>query len=50
MCSLTVCPSCKKFSFVGCGKHLTLIFAGKKPEELCVCNEKIREYIKQITK
>lgn len=50
MCLLTICSSCKKYGFSGCGKHLSSIFAGKKPEELCECNEKIREYIKQITK
>lgn len=39
MCFPAQCQKCKKHSFRGCGKHLSTIFAGKKPEELCSCPE-----------
>lgn len=48
MCSLIICHSCKKYSFSGCGQHLSILFANKKPEELCLCNKKIREYLEKI--
>lgn len=48
MCSLIICHTCKKYSFVGCGQHLTKIFFGKKTKELCQCNEKIKEYIQTL--
>jgi len=50
MCSPTKCSSCGKQSFVGCGKHLSMIFSGKKESELCKCNPKIVQWIKDNLK
>ena len=45
MCQLSTCYTCTKLTFVGCGKHLATIFAGKKKEELCSCPySKVSEY------
>jgi hypothetical protein len=46
MCSPTVCQTCKKIAFSGCGKHLDNIFNGKKATDLCQCNPVIVNYIK----
>ncbi len=46
MCSPSVCQTCKKLSFSGCGNHLDKIFKGKKADELCNCDSKIVNYIK----
>ena len=46
MCSPSVCSVCKKMSFVGCGQHLDRIFSGKKASDLCQCNPKVKDFIK----
>lgn len=48
MCQLTTCPTCKKYSFKGCGQHLASIFAGKRMDELCSCptNTRVAEFKK----
>lgn len=50
MCSPIKCSKCHKLSFVGCGNHLHNLFGDKKPNQLCHCNPKIIEYLKNIHK
>lgn len=46
MCKPIKCLKCKKISFIGCGKHLDAIFTGKKKKDLCLCNQKVVEWLK----
>lgn len=38
MCSTTVCPSCHKPTWAGCGKHIEEALAGIPEEERCHCD------------
>lgn len=37
MCSPALCPTCKKVTYVGCGRHVDQVLAEVRPEERCTC-------------
>ncbi len=50
MCSQSKCDKCGKTSYQGCGNHLEKIFEKVKTEDLCLCKNKIKEYIENKRK
>ncbi|CAO0801232.1 unnamed protein product [Mucor circinelloides] len=43
MCMRVTCPDCKKYTWAGCGQHISQALAGLKEDEICRCKEKKAE-------
>ncbi|KAF9208790.1 hypothetical protein BGZ49_007540 [Haplosporangium sp. Z 27] len=39
MCQRTVCRDCGKFTWTGCGLHITEVLAGLPLEQICSCDD-----------
>lgn len=37
MCNPAVCPTCRKITWTGCGRHVDQVFADVEPENRCTC-------------
>jgi hypothetical protein len=37
MCSIAVCPRCRKITWSGCGAHADRVMAGVPEEKRCTC-------------
>ena len=42
MCQRVQCSTCKKPSFVGCGRHVDQVLGDVPPEQRCRCREEKR--------
>ena len=39
MCSRVICNSCKKYTWSGCGQHVSQVMAGVPKRERCSCTQ-----------
>ncbi|KAI8604614.1 hypothetical protein EDD21DRAFT_365787 [Dissophora ornata] len=39
MCHRTICQDCGKFTWTGCGLHITQVLAGLPLEQICSCDD-----------
>jgi hypothetical protein len=39
MCQRVVCPTCKKYTFAGCGQHVEQVLAGVPESNRCSCGQ-----------
>jgi hypothetical protein len=39
MCSRTVCRTCRKITWSGCGRHVASVMQGVRPEDRCTCGQ-----------
>lgn len=37
MCSPATCPTCRKITWSGCGRHVDAVFAGVPNDKRCTC-------------
>jgi hypothetical protein len=42
MCSPAICPTCKKATYTGCGRHVDQILGHLPAEQRCACPPKPR--------
>jgi len=40
MCSPAVCPTCKKVTWRGCGRHVDQVMRNVPDEQRCTCSER----------
>jgi hypothetical protein len=49
VCQRIQCPTCKKPSFVGCGRHVEQVLGDVAPEDRCRCHEEKRDSTSKVS-